>query len=84
MPSATKLWRESSLKNALTIDPNNVNALKFAAELALTDSDTEQAALYTDLLSKLSPNRPSTIVLAGSTSGCAGKTGHRVKTTGSY
>ena len=68
-----KTLARSSLKNALTIDPNNVNALKFAAELALTDSDTEQAALYTDLLSKLSPNRPSTIVLQARLSAAQGK-----------
>jgi len=58
-----KALARSSLKNALAVDPKNINAVKFAAELALTDSDTEQAASYTDSLGKLAPNQPSTIIL---------------------
>ncbi len=68
-----KALARSSLKNALAVDPRNINAIKFAAELALGDSDTEQAAAYTDSLARLAPNQPSTIILQARVAAAQGK-----------
>ena len=53
----------TSLKRALTIDPTYRNAVKLAAELALSDFDVEQAGAYADSLERLSPGQPSTKLL---------------------
>lgn len=69
-----KALARSSLKNALAMDPKNPGALKFAAELALGDSDTEQAASYAEQMNRLFPNRPSTIILQARVAAAQGKT----------
>ncbi|MGB5014297.1 MAG: tetratricopeptide repeat protein [Pyrinomonadaceae bacterium] len=69
-----KALARSSLKNALAVDPKNINAIKFAAELALNDHDTEQAESYTETLTKLAPDRTSTIVLQARVAAAQGKT----------
>lgn len=68
-----KALARSSLKNALAVDPKNANAIKFAAELALNDSDIEQAASYTDQYAKLAHGSPSTIILQARIAAAQGK-----------
>lgn len=68
-----KALARSSLKNSLAVDPKNIAAIKFAAELALADSDIEQAASYAESLAKLAPNQPTTTVLEARISAAQGK-----------
>ena len=63
----------TSLKRALQVDATYKNAVKLAAELALSDFDVEQATAYTDSLERLAPDQPSTKLLVAKIYAAQGK-----------
>ncbi|HEX8286930.1 MAG TPA: tetratricopeptide repeat protein [Pyrinomonadaceae bacterium] len=50
---------KTSLNRALEIDPRNVNALYERAEIALAESDTNQASSIIKTIAQISPDSPS-------------------------